>query len=94
MTERTSLLVRAHPRAATTSVGPWAEGVLHVRVTRPPADGQANDAVRRLVAGALGLPPTRVRIVAGERARTKRLEVDGLAAGELAARLAAIGSAD
>jgi len=92
--ERATLVVRAHPRAAAPSIGPWQDGVLHVRVTRPPAGGEANEAIRRAVAHALGVPPTRVRIVAGERSRTKRFEVDGLAPAELAARLSAIDPVD
>jgi uncharacterized protein YggU (UPF0235/DUF167 family) len=79
------------PRAATDRVGPYAEGVLRVRVTRPPADGEANRSVLRLVARALGVPPRSLRLVAGERARRKRVSVDGLDAAELGRRLAALG---
>jgi hypothetical protein len=83
--------VRAHPRGPRDAVGPLLDGVLHVRVTRPATDGQANAAVRRLVADALGLAPSRVRLVAGERARMKRYEVEGLDPAELRTRLAGIG---
>jgi uncharacterized protein YggU (UPF0235/DUF167 family) len=63
-------------------------------VTRPPADGEANAAIRRVVGEALRLAPSRLRLVSGERSRTKRFAVEGLAPAELAARLAAIGPAD
>jgi hypothetical protein len=79
------------PRAATDRVGPYAEGVLRVRVTRPPTDGEANRSVLRLVARALGVAPRSLRLVAGERARRKRVSVDGLDAAELGRRLAALG---
>jgi hypothetical protein len=79
------------PRAAADRVGPYAEGVLRVRVTRPPADGEANRSVLRLVARALGVAPRRLRLVAGDRARRKRVSVDGLDAAELGRRLAALG---
>lgn len=85
------LRVRAHPRAARDQVGPLVDHVLHVRVARPAADGEANAAVRRLLAGALRIAPTRLRLVSGERGRMKRYAVDGLDAAQLAARLAAIG---
>jgi len=78
------------PRSAADRVGPYEAGVLHVRVTRPPADGEANRAVLRLVAGALGLPPSRVALVAGARARRKRVRVEGIDDGELARRLAGL----
>ena len=88
------LTVRAHPRASAASIGPWSDGVLHVRVTRPPADGEANAAIRRAVAAALQVAPSRLRLLSGERGRTKRFAIEGLEAADLEARLAAIGSGD
>ena len=78
------------PRAHRDGVGPFADGVLRVRVTRPPADGEANRAVVRLVADALAVAPSRIRIAAGERARRKRLDVDGLGVKELDRRLGSL----
>jgi uncharacterized protein YggU (UPF0235/DUF167 family) len=86
------IAVRAHPRAARDEVGPMVDGVLQVRVTRPAADGQANAAVRRLLADALGLAASRLHLVAGERARVKRFEVDGMEPAELRARIHRIGN--
>ncbi|HEX9634591.1 MAG TPA: DUF167 domain-containing protein [Candidatus Limnocylindria bacterium] len=85
-----SLAVLVTPRAAADRVGPVEGGVLRVRVTRPPADGEANRAVQRLVARALELPPGSLRLVSGERSRHKRFAIDALSARELAARLARI----
>ena len=85
------LRVRAHPRASRDEAGPLLDGVLQVRVTRPATDGQANAAVRRLLAEVLDLAPSRLRLVAGERARMKRYEVEGLDPAELQRRLAGIG---
>lgn len=81
------------PRSAADRVGPYDDGVLQVRVTRPPAGGEANRAVLRLVADALGLAPSRVVLVAGTRARRKRVRLEGIDEGELARRLAGL-SAD
>lgn len=85
------LRVRVTPRAAADRLGPYADGVLQVRVTRPPADGEANRAVASLVARALDVPPSSLTLLAGARSRTKRYAVGGLSAPELAARLAGIG---
>ena len=49
------------PRAARDEVGPMSDGVVRVRVTRPPADGEANRALIRVLAGALDLPPSALR---------------------------------
>ncbi|MGZ6372828.1 MAG: DUF167 domain-containing protein, partial [Candidatus Limnocylindria bacterium] len=46
------LRVRVTPRAEVDRAGPYAAEVLHVRVTRPPADGEANRAVSAVVARA------------------------------------------
>lgn len=83
-----SLEVLVTPRAAAERVGPVEAGVLRIRVTRPPADGEANRAVQRLIARALDLPPSGLRLVSGERSRRKRFAIDALSATELAARLA------
>ena len=75
------------PRAAAERVGPWRYGVLAVRVTRPPADGEANRAVLRLVAAALRVAPSRVELVAGARGRRTRLRIAELGRVELECRL-------
>ena len=85
------LTVRVTPRADADRVGPFADGVLHARVTRPPADGEANHAVTLLVARALGVPRSSVTLQSGSRSRTKRFAIDGVSQADLVARLAAIG---
>lgn len=81
------LTVLVVPRASRDQVGPWSEGVLKVRVSRPPADGEANSAVIGAVAQALEVAPTRIKLVAGTRSRRKRLQIDGLDQAELRTRL-------
>lgn len=85
MSARLAVLVT--PRASADRVGPYVDGELRVRVTRPPAEGEANEADRRLVAAAIGLPPSALILVAGARSRRKRYAVSGISDGELAARL-------
>ena len=78
------------PRASSERVGPYQNGALHVRVTRPPADGEANRAVLRLVATALGVPVGRVALVGGQRGRRKWVEIGEMSEDELARRLAGL----
>jgi uncharacterized protein YggU (UPF0235/DUF167 family) len=52
-------------------------------------EGAANEAVVALLADALRVPKRALRVVAGERGRSKRLVVEGYSASELDTRLAA-----
>src|SRR6266850_2348426 len=56
------------------------EGVLLVRVTAPPIEGKANDAVVTLLSTVLGVPRGQVRVERGAAARTKRVSVPHRAA--------------
>jgi hypothetical protein len=85
------LTVRVTPRADADRIGPFADGVLQARVTRPPADGEANHAVRLLVARALGVPRSSVVLLSGARSRTKRFAISGVSEAYLVARLSGIG---
>jgi hypothetical protein len=51
--------------------------VLKVRVRAAPSEGEANEALCRLIAKALGVPLRDVTLVAGATARIKRLTVSG-----------------
>ncbi len=60
--------------------------VLAVRVSAPPVDGAANKALLKFLAKASGVPKSRIRFIAGETSRIKRLMLEGDGA-EIAARL-------
>jgi uncharacterized protein YggU (UPF0235/DUF167 family) len=51
--------------------------VLKVRVRAVPAEGEANEALCRLIARSVGVPPRDVTLVAGATARIKRLMIVG-----------------
>lgn len=68
--------MRLTPRANRDQVSGFRDGVLHCRVTAPPVDGRANQALRKLVAKRLGVAPSRVRIERGEKGRSKLLSVE------------------
>lgn len=54
----------------------------------PPVDGAANRALIDLLAEHFGLPRRRVQIVSGEKSRRKLVELSGIGAGAVLARLA------
>lgn len=72
-----SLAVHVTPKAGRDEVAGWRGSELSVRVTTAPEAGKANAAVCKVVAGALGVPKTSVRVVRGETSRHKTLEIDG-----------------
>jgi len=69
--------VRVTPRANRDAIEGEHQGALKLRLTAPPVDDRANDALRRLLAERLKAPVSAVRIVAGEKSRTKRVEIAG-----------------
>ena len=72
--------MRVQPRARREEIAGERDGALVVRVTAPPVDGRANDAVRKLLAKRLGIAPGRVSLVRGATARDKLVEIDGMEA--------------
>jgi uncharacterized protein YggU (UPF0235/DUF167 family) len=63
--------------------------VLAIRVTAAPEAGKANAAVEALLAEALGVRKTSVRVAVGRSGRRKLVEVDGLDRAEIERRLGA-----
>lgn len=80
---RVSFTVRVAARASTNAIGGVREGALLLRVTAPPVEGAANAAVVALLARALRIPPSAVRIDRGAAARTKVVSVPADAEGRL-----------
>jgi uncharacterized protein (TIGR00251 family) len=80
--------LRVTPKSrADEIVGLRLDGALLVRVTAPPREGEANEAVVRLLSRALGIPRTSVRIQGGARSRDKWVDLDGIDAAEFRRRL-------
>lgn len=80
-----SFAVRVQPRASRDEIaGEWQDA-LKIRLTAPPVDDRANEALRRLLAARLKVPLSAVRIAAGERSRTKRVEIQGVTATQILA---------
>lgn len=81
--------VKVQPRASRTELVGVAGSALKVRVTAPPVDAAANEAVRELLADLLGVPRGAVRLVRGATSRNKIVAVSGLPAAVVTVRLAA-----
>lgn len=74
-----TLRVRVIPRAGRSGIAGERDGALLVRLAAAPVDGEANDALIAFLAKQLDTPRRAIRLVAGDRSRDKRVEVDGLA---------------
>jgi len=72
---RLTFTIRVTPRASATAVAGERDGALLVRVTAPPVEGKANDAVIALLAKELGVPRGTLRVERGGAARTKRVSI-------------------
>jgi len=88
--EGTLLHLRVQPRASRDEILGWQDGVLRVRVAAPPVEGEANAAVVALVARALRIAPSTVRVVRGKRGRDKLVRLTGLGDDEAQSRLASL----
>jgi uncharacterized protein len=85
--EHADLNVRLQPRARRDEVVGERGGTVVIRVTAPPVEGKANDALCRLIAKAAGIPPSSVAIVRGHSSRDKVVRVDGIDAAALRSAL-------
>ncbi|MEO8246529.1 MAG: DUF167 domain-containing protein [Chloroflexota bacterium] len=81
------LPIRLQPRAGRDEVVGQRAGRVVIRVAAPPVDGRANAALCAFVAGMVGVPKGRVRVVSGEASRDKVLRVEGMSPAELRAAL-------
>lgn len=94
MTTLARLPVRLTPGASADRIDGWdvdADGrpVLKVRVRARPVEGEANEALIRLLAKTLGAPRSSVSLARGGQSRLKMIEVAGLDDAELRARITA-----
>jgi uncharacterized protein (TIGR00251 family) len=82
--------VRVIPRAGRSGVDGIRAGALLVRLAAAPVDGAANAELVEVLARTLKLPRRTLTVVSGERSRSKRVLVEGLAPAALLRQLSAI----
>lgn len=70
--------VRVQPRASRNSITLQADGSYKIRLTAPPVDGAANEALVKFLSGALGVSRSSVVIESGHTGREKRISFAGL----------------
>ena len=81
------LSIQVTPRAGHDEITGWRDGELLVRLRAVPAEGKANEALRRVLVKQIGIAASGVELVSGATSRHKRVRIEGLTADEVRARL-------
>ena len=79
--------VRVMPRASKNEISGRYKGAVKIRVTAPPVEGAANQALIDFLADVLGARKSRIEILSGHASRDKIVCVVGLTPEEVEARL-------
>lgn len=72
------LSIKLQPRASANEIGEPLGEELRVKVTAPPVDSAANEALVRLLAEELDCPRNRVELVRGHSSRHKIVKLYGM----------------
>jgi uncharacterized protein (TIGR00251 family) len=73
-----TLSIRIQPRASKNEIVMMEGGGLKIRLTAPPVDGAANEALVKFLADTLSIPKSRVEIVSGQTSRAKIVRISGI----------------
>jgi uncharacterized protein (TIGR00251 family) len=79
--------MRVQPRASKDEIAGEMGGALKVRLRAPAVEDRANEALVEFLAQLLKRPRSAVRILSGERSRTKRIEIQGVTRQQILALL-------
>ena len=82
-----TLAVKVQPRAPSNEVGEPLGRELRLKVTAPPVDAAANEAVIRLLAGHFDCERSAVQILRGRTSRHKVIKLQGLSAATVMTKL-------
>lgn len=69
--------VHANPKSSKNQIVGWKEDVLYIKITAPPVEGAANEAIIRFLAKELGLKKNQVSLASGDKSREKRFLIKG-----------------
>lgn len=81
------LQIRVQPRASRDEIAGEMNGALKIRLQAPAVEDRANEALVEFLARLLKTPKSAVRILSGERSRSKRLEIRGVTRQQILALL-------
>ncbi len=70
--------IRIQPRASKNEVIQMEGGGIKIRLTAPPVDGAANEALVKFLSAELGVPKSQVGIVSGHTSKNKIVRIEGV----------------
>jgi uncharacterized protein len=82
-----SLAIKLQPRASANEIGKPLGNALRVKVTAPPVDAAANEALLRLLAETMDCPRRAVVLLRGQTARHKIVKLHGISAAHVLTKL-------
>ncbi len=81
------LAIKLQPRASANQIGQPLGNELRVKVSAPPVDAAANEALIRLLAETLDCPRNHIELLRGHTSRHKTIKIYGLSTEAVLARL-------
>src|SRR5215472_11268645 len=72
------LSIKLQPRASANEIGEALGSELKIRVTAPPVDSAANEALIRLLTDSLGCARNQVELMRGHTSRRKLVKLHGI----------------
>ena len=72
-----TLSVRIQPRASKNGISRMQDGSLKIRLTAPPVDGAANEALVTFLSDTLSVSKSQIEILSGHTSREKRVKISG-----------------
>ncbi len=79
--------VKVTPRSSRNEIAGYSEGVIKVKLTAVPVEGEANQALISFLAEICGVARKNVTILKGETSRRKLVEISGLGKTEFLKRI-------
>ncbi len=74
--------IRIQPRASKNEIVQREGGGIKIRLSAPPVDGAANEALIEFLSDRLDVPKSQLEIIAGHTGREKIIRIEGMTASE------------
>ncbi|MFA6612435.1 MAG: DUF167 domain-containing protein [Dehalococcoidales bacterium] len=87
MTESCRLNLKVTPNARANQVTGVQDGIVGIKIKAPPTEGKANTELVNYLSNLLNIPKSAVTIIRGHTSRNKSVEISGMGAEDLSARL-------